>query len=69
MPQHCFVAQQLNTTQFCRKMLVYGTFCREIYGTFGDIWYFSLQNVKINSFFPKTLKYALRGKILNEVRL
>ena len=36
MPQHCFVAKQLNTTLFCRKTLKYGTFCRETlkYGTF-----------------------------------
>ena len=29
MPQHCFVAKQLNTTLFCRETLKYGTFCRE----------------------------------------
>ena len=36
MPQHCFVAKQLNTTLFCRKTLKYRTFCRETlkYGTF-----------------------------------
>ena len=36
MPQHCFVAKQLNTTLFCRKTLKYGTFCRKMlkYGTF-----------------------------------
>jgi len=36
MPQHCFVAKQLNTTLFCRKTLKYGTFCRKTlkYGTF-----------------------------------
>ena len=30
IPQLCFVAQQLNTTQFCRKTVKYSTFCREM---------------------------------------
>ena len=29
IPQHCFVAKQLNSALFCRKMLKYGTFCHE----------------------------------------
>ena len=47
MSQHCFVAQQLNTTQFCRETLKYGTFCRE--------------TLKCIIFCCTILKYALRG--------
>ena len=45
MPQHCFVAKQLNTTLFCRKTLKYGTFCRETL----KLPYFLSRNVKIRA--------------------
>ena len=72
MPQHCFFAQQLN--QLCRKTLEYGTFCRKMLecGTFcrETLKYGTFVAKRENKlFFRKTLKYALRGKILNEVRL
>ena len=36
MPQHCFVAQKLDTTQFCRETVKYGIFFRGAFknGTF-----------------------------------
>ena len=45
MPQHCFVAKQLNTTLFCRKTLKYGTFC--------------CKTLKYGTFCREMLKYAL----------
>ena len=54
MPQHCFVAKQLNMTLFCCKTLKYGTFCRKTlkYGTF------CRKTLKYGTFCRKTLKYA-----------
>ena len=45
MPQHCFVAKQLNTYLFCCETLEYSTFCRETF--------------KYGTLCLKTLKYAL----------
>ena len=30
IPEHCFVAKQLNKTLFCRDTLKYGTCCRKL---------------------------------------
>ena len=54
MPQHCFVAKQLNTTLFCRKTLKYGTLCRE--------------TLKYSTFCREMLKYALWAQKWHELR-
>ena len=54
MPQHCFVAKQLNTTLFCRKTLKYGTFCRE--------------TLKYGTFCRETLKYTLWAEKWHKLR-
>ena len=50
MPQHCFVAKQLNTTLFCRETLKYGTFWRKV-----KIRYFLSRNVKIRTMSQKNV--------------